>query len=82
MQRTRRVADVVAEAELLRLKAMVYSRLRCFVMTHFTRDNGDHKIPWSIISSVSEQLLIEASRAQQAAEALMAQQVVTRQSKH
>jgi len=77
MQRSRRVADCVAEAELLRMRAVVYSRLRCFVMTHFTRKNGDHKIPWSVISSVSEDMFIEANNAQQAAEALMAIPVAT-----
>jgi hypothetical protein len=51
-----------------------------FCNDHFTRENGDHKVPWSIISSVSEQLLIEANTAQQAAEALMAIPVATRRS--
>jgi hypothetical protein len=46
-------------------------------MTHFTRKNGDHKIPWSVISSVSEDMFIEANNAQQAAEALMAIPVAT-----
>jgi len=78
VQKSRRVADCVAEAELLRMRAMVYSRLQCFVMTHFTKNNGDHKVPWSVISSVSEQMFIEASRAQQAAEALMAIPVAKR----
>jgi hypothetical protein len=51
-------------------------------MAHYKIGSPDNEVPWDIQSSVAEEMLVAANEAQQKAEALMAQQVVTRQPKH
>lgn len=60
------------EAERFRMKARMYARLRCFVVTHFDVGCAPGQIPPDLFNEVAEEMLVRANEAEQQAQLVMA----------
>ena len=70
--RIARVRDVVAEAELAKQRARLYSRARVFIAVKYL-GNADPTIEFEALESVLGELLIAADKEAQRAEQLLGQ---------
>ncbi len=71
----KQVRDCVVEAERFRMKAKMYARLRCFVVTHFDVGCKPAQIPPDLFNEVAEEMLVRANEAEQQAQLVMAMPV-------